>query len=219
MTPSNGSNGARSLGSSSTVRFENLWYFRGLRALGEWDNPGFEQTAQHPVVCVSWDDAKAYAEWLATKTGKNYRLLSEAEWEYAGRGATTTAWYWGETFDPLGCNCANIADATNDSGLAGPAECDDAYAYTAAIKSKQPNKFGLYDMIGDAREWTEDCWNDSYLGAPENGEVRTKGDCRQRMTRGGSWMDPAQRSRAAARNSVFSDYSAAYIGFRLARTD
>ncbi len=186
-----------------------------------WDKPGFEQTDQHPAVCVSRDDAKAYADWLTKKTGKNYRLPSETEWEYAARAGTDTARYWGEAFDPIGCDYANIADATiaKKWGASSYTECDDGNAYTTPVKSKQPNKFGLYDMIGNVSEWTEDCWNESYSGAPENGEAWSKGNCGQRVLRGGSWFSHPANARAAFRYSYQSFARAYYVGFRLVRTD
>ncbi len=193
------------------------------RADASWNSPGFAQSEDHPVVCVNWDDAKAYAQWLAKKAGKNYRLLSEAEWEYAARAGQTTARYWGEAFDPEGCKYANIADATAKRVLAfkdwAYAQCDDKQAYTAPVRSYTPNKFGLYDMIGNAWEWTEDCWNDSYSGAPEDGDVWSKGDCGQRVLRGGSWVNFPDDARAALRSWNSSGIRNDSVGFRLARTD
>jgi formylglycine-generating enzyme required for sulfatase activity len=191
------------------------------RADASWSNPGFAQSDDHPVVCVNWNDAKAYAQWLAKKTGKNYRLLSEAEWEYAARAGQTTARYWGETFDPEGCKYANIHDATamKEAGWTSDARCDDKQAYTAPVRSYAANKFGLYDMIGNAWEWTEDCWNDSYSSAPENSDAWSKGECGRRVLRGGSWDGGPDNARSADRVRGGAGSRVVLIGFRLARTD
>jgi formylglycine-generating enzyme required for sulfatase activity len=192
------------------------------RADANWNNPGFAQGDDHPVVCVSWDDTKLYTQWLAKKTGKNYRLLSEAEWEYAARAGTETARYWGETFDPEGCKYANVADSSAKKALGknwSYANCDDGQAYTAPVRSYEANKFGLYDMIGNAWEWTEDCWHDSYSGAPDNGEAWSKSDCGRRVLRGGSWYCDPDGARAANRGWYDPGYRNFNVGFRLARTD
>lgn len=154
-----------------------------------WQSPGFAQTANHPVACVNWDDAKAYAEWLTRKSGKNYRLLSEAEWEYAARAGTTTAYYWGDNAN-AGCSYANGADQTAKATLPANfiyANCSDGHTYNAPAGSFQPNAFGLHDMSGNVWEWTEDCWNANYNGAPNDGSAWTSGECGRRVVRGGSW--------------------------------
>jgi formylglycine-generating enzyme required for sulfatase activity len=141
------------------------------RAGRNWRNPGYPQTDNHLVVCINWNDAKAYTQWLSQKTGKNYRLPSEAEWEYAARAGTTTARFWGDNPDQA-CGYANLADETAKAQIPGASSwsvhnCTDGYAYTAAAASFKPNAFGLYDMIGNAWQWTEDCWHDNYNGAPD----------------------------------------------------
>jgi formylglycine-generating enzyme required for sulfatase activity len=193
-----------------------------------WHNPGFPQTARDPVVCVSWDDARAYVEWLSRTTGKNYRLPSEAEWEYAARARTTTARYWGDSRDNA-CFYANVADlmtAGRYSFEKTPQNlfmCSDGYAYTAPVGQFRPNAFGLYDVLGNAWEWTGDCWGDDLSGAPANGAYRgttsNPGDCSKRVTRGGSWSYHPRFVRAATRFWAFWGYRHDSLGFRVARTD
>jgi formylglycine-generating enzyme len=187
----------------------------------DWRNPGFAQTDNDPVVCVSWDDAKAYTQWLARKTGKAYRLLTEAEWEYAARAGSHSARPWGD--DPgEACRYANVADATAKTGVPGFSKyelhaCDDGHAYTAPVGSYQPNAFGLYDMIGNAWEWTEDCWNENYAGAPGDGSARTAGDCGRRVLRGGSWINVPGSARSARRYWFTVGDRDGCCGFRVAR--
>jgi formylglycine-generating enzyme required for sulfatase activity len=187
-----------------------------------WLNPGFAQTENDPVVCVSWDDAKAYTQWLARKTGKAFRLLSEAEWEYAARAGSRSSRPWGD--DPrLACRYANVADTTAKNGVPGFSglamhECDDGHAYTAPVGSYQPNAFGLYDMIGNVWEWTEDCWNETYAGAPGDGSARTAGDCDRRVLRGGSWDVNPEVARSAYRGGDAIGLRDVDFGFRVART-
>src|SRR5471030_1197521 len=187
-----------------------------------WLNLGFAQTENDPVVCVSWDDAKAYTRWLARKTGKAFRLLTEAEWEYAARAGSQSSRPWGD--DPrLACRYANVADATAKTGVPGFSDlamhaCDDGHAYTAPVGSYQPNAFGLYDMIGNASEWTEDCWNENYAGAPGDGLARTDGDCDLRVVRGGSWLSFPVNARSAFRNVGTLGDRFNLIGVRVAKT-
>ena len=145
-----------------------------------------------PVMNVSWEDARAYVQWLSRETGQRYRLLTEAEWEYVARAGTTTGRYWGQG-EAGQCRYANGDD---------DAPCPDGYQFTAPVGSFQPNAFGLYDVLGNVREWTEDCWNRDYSGAPTNGSAWQAGDCSERMLRGGSWgfypMGPSVRRSVAA---------------------
>ena len=151
-----------------------------------WKNPGFghEQDETEPVVCVSWDDAQAYVRWLSEETGEAYRLLSEAEWEYVARAGTTTARYWGES-EAGQCRYANGADA--GTGFEWAVSCHDGHARTAPVGRYEANAFGLYDVLGNVLEWTADCWNESYAGAPSNGGAWESGECTRRVLRGGSW--------------------------------
>jgi formylglycine-generating enzyme required for sulfatase activity len=184
-----------------------------------WRDPGFPQDDRHPVVGVSWNDALAYARWLAKETGKTYRLPSEAEWEYAARAGTTTSHYWGDEPNQA-CRYANVADRTAKAKFPGWTihDCDDGYVYTAPVGSFQPNAFGLYDMIGNVWEWTQDCWNESYQGAPTDGSAWGMGDCGRRVVRGGSWGDEPQNCRCANRGWVEPGGRVSNLGFRLART-
>jgi len=192
---------------------------------GSWRDPGFEQDGAHPVVCVSWDDAKAYADWVAKKTGKPYRLLSEAEFEYAARGRRSPGSYprfWFGSDEKDVCRYGNSADRKARDSYAPAknwtvAPCNDGYAYTSPVGSYEPNAFGLYDMAGNAWQWTADCFHDSYNGAPSDGSVWTAGDCKgDRVVRGASWLNLPIYLRAADRYSQSA--VANNIGFRLART-
>jgi sulfatase modifying factor 1 len=140
------------------------------------------------VVCVSWEDASAYVRWLSQKTGKRYRLLTEAEWEYAARADTTTTRFWGDDAH-RSCDYANGADVAaaarlSDVSIGAHALCDDRYAYTAPVGSYRANAFGLHDMLGNVWEWTQDCWNTTYSGAPTDGTAWDAGDCSMRAVRG-----------------------------------
>ncbi len=171
-----------------------------------------------PAVCLDWDDAQAYIAWLNAKvkkarpahaSGGPYRLPSEAEWEYAARGGTTTSRWWG---NELGVNNANC----NGCG----SQWD--YRVLAAVGSFKANAFGLYDMLGNAWEWTEDCWHPSYTGAPGDGSAWMSKDCSKHVIRGGSWDNVPVFVRSAARAGAGPDggeydYSS-LAGFRLART-
>nr|WP_273703197.1 formylglycine-generating enzyme family protein [Candidatus Accumulibacter vicinus] len=183
----------------------------------EWDacvadrgckyKPGDEgwRRGRQPVINVSWDDAQAYVAWLAKKTGKPYRLLSESEWEYAARAGTRTRYPWGN--EP-GTNRANFFGSGSQwNGKRA-----------APVGSFAPNAFGLYDMIGNVWEWTQDCWNDSYAGAPMDGLPWLKGDCGRRVVRGGSWSSKPEVARAAFRYWDEPGLRNDDLGFRLART-
>jgi len=188
-----------------------------------WRNTGFLQNDTHPAVCVSWEDADAYARWLSRTTGKNYRLLSEAEWEYGARAGAMTARYWGNDAD-LSCEHANSADRSAheqipDAIASYVADCRDRYAFTAPVGGYSDNGFGLHDMLGNVAEWTQDCWNGDYKGAPTDGGARASGDCSMRAVRGGSWDDNPLGVRSAYRVGspiVIRLYSR---GFRIARDD
>jgi formylglycine-generating enzyme required for sulfatase activity len=188
-----------------------------------WRSPGFAQDDRHPVVCVNWDDAKAYTRWLSTKTGKPYRLPSEAEREYATRGVTAAAaqprYHFGNDAGEL-CKYANGADQTAKKAFPGwsVAPCEDGFVYTSPVGSYRSNAFGLYDMHGNVWNWTEDCWNGSYEGAPSDGSARTSGECGRRALRGGSWFNNPQVLRAADRNRYFTVDRLSTYGFRVGRT-
>jgi formylglycine-generating enzyme required for sulfatase activity len=190
------------------------------RAGANWRSPGFSQDDRHPAVCVSWDDAQAYVRWLSSKTGKSYRLLSEAEWEYAARAGSQTRRPWGDSAE-AGCGHANIADASarrQVSGITGGAQCDDGHGYTSAAGSYRANGFGLHDMIGNVWEWTADCWNENLSGLPTDGSARTSGDCARRVLRGGSWLNYPRDARSAKRSRDPTADRDVDLGFRVART-
>jgi len=175
-----------------------------------WQNPGFPQTDRDPVVCVSWRDAQAYISWLngkvrgpaSTPANGLYRLPSESEWEYATRAGTTTRFWWGD-----------------DDGAAG----DHAWyqgnsdGHTQPVGSKPPNRFGLYDAVGNVWQWTEDCYADSYAAAPTDGSAAEAGDACLRVDRGGSWLYPAWLLRSATRERNPADFRDRIMGFRVAR--
>lgn len=190
------------------------------RVGASWRSPGFTQNDRHPVVCVSWDDAQAYVRWLSARTGKDYRLLSEAQWEYAARAGSQARRPWGDNAE-AGCAHANIADAAarrQVGGITWGTSCDDGHGYTAETGTYQANRFGLHDMIGNVWEWTADCWNPSLAGVPADGSARATGDCSRRVFRGGSWFEFPRYARSALRSSYSSDYRSVFIGFRVART-
>jgi formylglycine-generating enzyme required for sulfatase activity len=153
-----------------------------------------------PVEQVSWNDAREFARRLSEKTGKHYRLPSEAEWEYACRAGGTDRFCGGD-------DAGSVAWYDQNSG-----------GKTQRVAQKRPNAFGLYDMSGNVREWTEDCWNSSYAGAPSNGSAWLVGDCSLRVFRGGSWDASLRLLRSALRGRNSTDFRKLILGFRLART-
>ena len=183
-----------------------------------WQGPGFAQSDQDPVVCVNWLDIQAYVNWLnskllsarnesvnQTRLATHYRLPSEAEWEYAARAGTKTTRWWGDAIGANNANCKTCGSEW-DAKRTGP------------VGSLQANPFGLYDMLGNVFEWTNDCWNVRYLGAPSNGQPWTSGDCTERVTRGGSWMSDSWVVRSASRARGFPIERYNYVGFRVAKT-
>jgi formylglycine-generating enzyme required for sulfatase activity len=156
-----------------------------------------------PASDLDWNDAKAYVAWLSRKTGKAYRLPSEAEWEYAARAGTKTPYYWGSAVEKDRANCAGCNTTPLNK--------------TVATGTFPPNAFGLIDMAGNAAEWVEDCWADNYKTAPKDGSAFTKADCRERVLRGGSFNNDQRFVRTAARFKY--DYDVRYYtnGFRVVR--
>lgn len=139
-----------------------------------WKNPGHPQSEDHPVVCVTWSDATSYVGWLSSETGKPYRLPSESEWEYAARSRRYT------DLDPSDyCERRRNSRRAIDDCLGEP--------LTMPVGSEGPNEFGLFDMERNAYEWVEDCWNTTFLGAPQNGDAWLTGACEKRVLRGGDW--------------------------------
>jgi len=189
-----------------------------LEAARSWQAPGFDQTGVDPVVCVSWADAIAYLKWLSQKTKQSYRLPSEAEWEYAARGGTTSRRWWGDSADQA-CGSASVADeaAKRMNSAWTVHACEDGYPYTAPVGKFRPNGFGLFDILGNVWEWSEDCYHDSYAGAPSEGQAWTTEPCDSRVLRGGSWSDPPRLSRSAERGWNSSANRSSFNGFRVAR--
>ncbi|MCW5772806.1 MAG: formylglycine-generating enzyme family protein [Rhodospirillaceae bacterium] len=180
-----------------------------------WTWPQFEQGNNHPVVCVNWHDAVKYAEWLSRKTGKRYRLPTEAEWEYAARAGSTAVRPWGS--DPNNaCRYGNVADKRARVPWSGH-DCDDEAAFTAPVGSYRPNAFGLFDMMGNAWEWVQDCFVEDYANAPGDGSAVARPDCKFRVIRGGAWLSRPRDVRSAQRGyqiPAFGNYS---VGFRVVR--
>ena len=164
---------------------------------------------ERPVINVSWEDAQAYVAWLSEETGEEYRLPTEAEWEYAARAETETPYSWGRVIATNQANCTNL----DDSG-----GCGDQWEKTAPVGSFSANEFGLHDMHGNVLEWVEDCWNDSYRGAPTDGSARHEVECSFRVLRGGSWNSTSLQLRSAFRYHGSPSSGTDTIGFRVAQT-
>jgi formylglycine-generating enzyme required for sulfatase activity len=161
-----------------------------------------------PVINVTWEQAKQYVAWFAGMTGQPYRLLTEAEWEYAARAGTDTAYPWGNEIGNGNANCSGCGSHWADEKK------------TAPVGSFPPNAFGLHDMIGNVWEWVEDCYQDSYNGAPADGLALTTRDCVNHVVRGGSWSvwQVPQSARSASRDNYAKDQQRSMVGFRVART-
>ena len=196
------------------------------RAGRSWRDPGFKVDGTFPAVCLSWSDANAYVGWLAKKTGKPYRLPSEAEWEYAARSRTTPGsgprFGFGDEALAI-CANGNGFDQTGKKIIPGTLTwealpCFDSYAYAAPVGKFTPNRFGLHDMLGNAKEWTADCYHEvvGYRGAPIDGSAWTTGECRQHVQRGGSWLSYARLLRVAFRYKT-PDERTGDVGLRVAR--
>ena len=197
---------------------DGVWEYR--EGFG-WLRPGYGQDDSHPVVGVRWNDAKAYVRWLSGRTGQPYRLMSESEWEYAARGGEGAARHWGN--DPAdACEFANGGDQTTRERYPEwkwPIHlCRDGYPNTAPVGSLKPNQMGLHDMLGNAAEWVEDCWNNGYAGAPSTGAAREDGNCIKRVVRGGSWSNNPRYLRSASRGTLATVARYCILGFRVART-
>ena len=201
----------------------SCWQMLGSVADGvdrSWRNPGFGQGGRHPVVCVSWNDALAYAAWLSRETGEEYRLPSESEWEYAARAGTATARYWGEG-EAGQCRHANSVDASFKERYVNwwpVALCRDGHVHTAPVGSFAANGWELHDVFGNVSEWTGDCWNGGYGNAPSDGSAWEYGDCEWRVLRGGSWSGENSYLRAADRGMNAAGVRNDSYGFRVART-
>jgi formylglycine-generating enzyme required for sulfatase activity len=168
---------------------------------------------RRPITYISWNDAKTYAAWLSRKTGRNYRLLSEAEWEYAARGGTSSPYPWGEMASH------DRANFGTDQCCEGAAAERDRWVGTAPVGSFPANAFGLFDMHGNVWEWVEDCYESSYsAGQPDDGSAFEKSPCVSRVSRGGSWSSDPRFLRSAVRDFIVPTSRGGGLGFRVART-
>lgn len=147
-----------------------------------------------PALMVSWNDAQAYVRWLSERTGRAYRLPSEAQWEFAARGGTATTYWWGDRYD--------AAQAP--------------HGQTSEAGAHAPNGFGLFDVTGNVSEWVEDCYVNGFTDAPTDGSAMVQGNCGQRVVRGGSWRDNPQSLRIAARSRIARATRDGGVGFRVA---
>ena len=207
---------------AATSKFSDIkgcWYFNNEWLYSKefsWRNPGYEQDDNHPVVCISWLDVQDFISWLNSKSHHNFRLPTEAEWEYAARAFSTTTYYWGDDPKTL-CVHSNAAD--NQTLQKFPTfrtnDCDDGYLATSPVGYYLPNPFGLYDIYGNAWEWTQDCWNASYEHAPDDGTAWLEGECNKRVYRGGGWGDTPRFARSSLRNVANKNERRDDVGFRL----
>ncbi len=191
-------------GKGCYVWINNEWKQQPER---NWQSPGFTQSDNQPVVCVSWDDAQAYVTWLANKTGKQYRLPTEAEWEYAARAGTPTRYWWGD-------------DIGNNNAVCGDCGSQWDGKQTAPVGSFKSNTFGLHDTAGNVWEWVQDCWHENYINAPADGSAwgdANGGYCSTRVVRGGSWVSNPQNLRSADRDRDVTEDANFNLGFRIAR--
>ena len=189
------------------------------RSGGSWRNVGFEQTDDHPVVSISWNDAVAFVRWLSRKEQREYRLPTEAEWEYAGRSGARTAYPWGDDPD-AGAGFTNAADQSvkrHFPKLPSFFKWDDRFTYTAPVGTFKPNRWGLFDMIGNALEWCADFYGRYPTGETSDPKGPPQGDENgSRVLRGGSWANRPLDIRTGFRHWHAQSYQLNVIGFRLA---
>ncbi len=203
-------------------------WFSGVTP-GSYDRNALTDNDFQPAVCIGWDAATAYAKWLSAETGKHYRLASEAEWEYAARAGSASVNPLGEDVNQI-CAHANVSDrsaefaalsrfgASYDGFMGGIATCDDGAGFASVVGLYQPNAWGLYDMIGNVSEWTQDCWNESHQNAPDDGSARLSGACDKRVVRDGSWHWRNISASSRGGDGVPRDWIGAIEGFRLAQS-
>jgi formylglycine-generating enzyme required for sulfatase activity len=205
---------ATGAGGNSCATYDGAWH---VNPSVTWRNAIESQTPSHPVSCVSWRDAKDYAVWLSRSTHQRYRLPSASEWEYAARAGSAAQVPW--TTPAEACTYANVADQTAGRHYPGwkVLPCADEFVQSSPVGSFKENAFGLYDMLGNVFQWTEDCWTDNYQGAPIDGSAQSAGDCTQHELRGGSWFTQPEFVRTSYRNRFDGDYRSTSIGFRLIR--
>lgn len=198
------------------------WNARLVESL-DWRDPGYGRAPlpEEPIACVNWREAQAYVKWLSAKTGESYRLLTEAEWEYAARGGLDSDYLWGED-ESRACEYANVFDKSAqglhpDAPIA-PALCDDGHGQVAPAGSFKPNDFGLYDMSGNVWEWVFDCHVVPYPDdAPTDGSPVITDTCDRRGVKGGAWMTSVDRQRFTFRGRDPEELNSQVFGFRVAR--
>ena len=202
----------KNTGKSGCFSFkENKWDWIAGRY---WDDPGFTQSSSRPVACVSYNDVAAYIDWLNKKTtSREYRLPTEAEWEYAARGGTRTIRFWGDDTDSSACRYANVADKGH--GWRNPFPCVDGYKWAAPVGSFQPNSYGLYDMLGNVWEWCSDWYDEDYYKSSPRSNPQGPSSGSNRVVRGGSWFVGPWHVRAANRLRVGPATRIGDLGFRL----
>lgn len=216
--------------------YDHFAYATGRRPpsdSGLLDGFGPEERKNLPVINVPWREARAYAEWLTRERQEKrpFRLPTEAEWEYAVRGGTTTRRFWGDNADEA-CAYANVFDRGHEHELvrkygsrvlSHPAhDCDDGYAFLAPIKSLKPNRWHLYDLLGNVYEWVQDCYQETYEGVSQQGGAVERKDCNKRVIRGGAWSylapkDVPESVRSSSRFGVSPEMQHSTLGFRLAQ--
>ena len=177
--------------------------------------PGFVQTARHPAVCVSWQDAKAFVAWLSKKTKRNYRLLTEAEREYVTRAGASTAYWWGEGITPSQAlyDCSSpLASKGISAVINAPTK-----GGTAPVDRYRPNDWGLFQVHGNVAEWVEDCWTPTIASASSSPAAVELANCKDHVLRGGAWSYPKTALRAAFREHAPADGRYNHVGFRVAR--
>ena len=207
-----------------------------VQPVANWRNPGFEQTLEHPVVCVSWNDAQKFVEWLEEKEGREYRLPSEAEWEYACRAGTSTRFFTGDDPDSL-AGFANVDDVTAHVQVEGEYafHFEDGFVHTSPVGVFRPNPWGLFDMVGNAWEWCEDCYQAKTYQrgdcedptGPKSGLLKNLLAWAQRydagksyeqgckVCRGGAWNSVPRYCRSAQRGYYHESNCQNTLGFRI----
>ncbi|MFK8079451.1 MAG: SUMF1/EgtB/PvdO family nonheme iron enzyme [Granulosicoccus sp.] len=205
--------------SGGISRSEAKWAWTSAKS---WRNPGYKQSASHPVSCVSWNDANRYAQWLSRNTGRSYALPSESEWEFAARAVSQGKFGKAESARGL-CAIANVADngqSPSGSKWGRRINCNDYHWFSAPVASYQANGFGLYDMQGNVWEWVADVWADTLSDVPPNGNpnISASGD-ETRVLRGGGWDSDDKRTRLSSRMRGSTSSRASMTGFRLVIRD
>ena len=206
-----------------------VWGGEQQRMGASFEDPDYNRPVldEEPMMCLYWTEAQAYVAWLSEQTGENYRLLTEAEWEWAARGGASTEWFWGDD-DSRICEYGNVLDqaAANRSDLiigsgtsmAMAAQCNDGHVLVAPVGQFKPNPFGLYDMVGNVWEWTQDCSLTHYQDEPVDGSAfEAAGPCETRAIRGGSWRSRVSRHKPFFRGRDPERTAYHLFGFRVAR--